>query len=264
MAGWLHQWIVMKNTLIRLSLLALALAPVVACGGAADEETGSTDEAIIKGKPATAFPEAVTLDTPTFLCSAVMIAPTYALTAGHCATNPSDITITAPNAGNQTARGIAIATSYVDTGDGTLNASTIDIAVVRLDRPISLSFYPSIPTKRVSNGSGLRNVGRTLDETPTNQLWLGKVVEAHTGGTQFPNSYVTGQVIEPGDSGGPAYAGKGSRRRVVGINSASYFKGKHQKQVLSRVDLATPAIQAFMAQTQSAPTPDSGATDGAD
>jgi hypothetical protein len=68
----------------------------------------------------------------------------------------------------------------------------------------------------------------------------------------FPKSYITEEVIQSGDSGGPVYlADAATPRTIVAVNSG----GGGGTQVLARVDLVYAKIQEIIAQTSPTGTP---------
>lgn len=229
---------------------ALVLMTVFgATGCAADstdnEENGaSNDDAIVAGKTASSYKEAALIDGDGFYCSGSIIAPRLALTAGHCA-DSSKFTVTAPYANGQVAHGTKVWTTYKPTGES-VNPKTLDVAVIILDTPITLDSYPEIASSEVADGTEVVNVGRIKDnKLSTTSLYYGKKVKVSDGTSGgFPKSYLSSEIIESGDSGGPVYEGSGSSRKIVAVNSGA----GGGTQVLARVDLAISKIESLKAQ----------------
>lgn len=199
---------------------------------------------IVNGTPATTYLEAALINMPGSICSGAVIAPYVALTAGHCVVGGSTFTVTTPFSGNQSAKGKSTWTDYVD-GGSYVNPNTLDVAVIILDKPINLAFYPPLASAIQANGTSAVNVGRIKNGTASySQLFVGAAVTLRNAATSgFPKSYITNEIIQPGDSGGPVYVGSGTGRMIVAVNSGA----GGGTQVLARVDLAYTKIQQLIA-----------------
>lgn len=232
-----------------LVVVSSSVACSVGDDGAATNETLGevVAQPIVGGSPATAYAEAALINTPTFICSGSVIAPKVVLTAGHCVTDASSFTVVAPYANRQTARGVSKWTEYTQTGEY-VNPNKSDVAVIVLDRAITLGSYPKLAQSAYPAGTKVVNVGRIDDGVASNSaLFFGKEVTLKNGNAYgFPLSYVTEEVIQSGDSGGPVYlAGSASPRTIVAVNSG----GGGGTQVLARVDLVYAKIQEIIAQS---------------
>jgi len=229
-------------------MVSLCLLP--ACAAENDspgvEETvgEQVSQPIVNGTPASTYLEAALIDMNGTICSGAIIAPRVALTAGHCVVGSSSFTVKTPFAGNQTARGKSTWTDYVD-GGSTVNPNTLDVAVIVLDKPINLAFYPPIASAIQPNGTSAVNVGRIRNGTASfSQLFVGAAVTLRNAASSgYPKAYITSEIIQPGDSGGPVYVGSGASRSIVAVNSGA----GGGTQVLARVDLAYAKIQQLIA-----------------
>lgn len=210
-----------------------------------DEILGaSVEQPIVGGTSASAYAEAALVNGPGFFCSGAVIAPRVVLTAGHCVVGASSWTVVAPFAGNQSAHGSKSWTDYVSAGEQ-VNRNSLDVAVIILDKAITLSSYPTLGSTVVPVGTRAVNVGRIRNGQISNStLYVGGPITLQSGATiGFPKSYVSKEVIESGDSGGPVFVGSGASRTIVGVNSGA----GGGTQVLARVDLAYAQIQSLIA-----------------
>ena len=210
----------------------------------ADEVLGETvEQPIVNGQPAGSYTEAALINGPGYICSGSIIAPRVALTAGHCVSG-STWTVVAPYGNNQSAKGSKKWTEYVSTGN-TVNPNTNDVAVIVLDTPINLAWYPPLATSAVPSGTKAVNVGRIKNSQASNTgLFFGKDVTLSPGSScGFPKSYCSEEVIQSGDSGGPVYVGSGANRSIIAVNSGA----GGGTQILARVDLAYAKIQEIIA-----------------
>lgn len=199
---------------------------------------------IVNGSPASAYTEAALISFGGYLCSGSVIAPKIVLTAGHCVADASSWTVTAPYASNQTAKGTHKWTDYTSTGES-VNPNALDVAVIILDTPITLSSYPTLASSASPAGTKAVNVGRIRNGTVSyNGLFYGAQVTLKAGASYgFPKAYMSEEIIESGDSGGPVYVGSGSSRVITAVNSGA----GGGTQVLARVDLAYAKIQQLIA-----------------
>ena len=237
---------------------AIAIAAMVATGSLAcsapdDDGASSRDEEvlgatvaqpIVNGSPASAYTEAALINAPGFICSGAVIAPRIVLTAGHCVVDASSWTVVAPYAGNQSAKGSKAWTDYATSGEY-VNPSTLDVAVIILDKAITLNSYPALASSASAAGTKAVNVGRIRNgQASYSGLFFGSQVTLKAGSAYgFPKSYISEEIIESGDSGGPVYTGSGATRTLVAVNSG----GGGGTQVLARVDLAYAKIQQLIA-----------------
>ena len=238
--------IVRRGSLIAAGVSLAALAGQAACAPHDEEASPSgSAEAIVGGTQASDLPEAALIDADGFLCSGAVIAPRVVLTAGHCIPDTSSWTVTAPFANNQRATSRKAWTEYKDRGDS-VNPNSNDVALLILDTPITLTTYPTLATSAVPNGTKAVNVGRIKnDHVSSTALFRGAPVRLELGKPSgFPFSYVSDEVIEDGDSGGPVYVGSGSSRVIVAVNSGA----GDGTQLLARVDLAYAKIQKVIAE----------------
>ncbi|MDB5218837.1 MAG: hypothetical protein JWO86_6764, partial [Myxococcaceae bacterium] len=199
---------------------------------------------IVNGSPATAYTEAALINTDTFICSGAVIAPCIVLTAGHCVVDAASWTVVAPYASKQSATGTHAWTDYVATGQS-VNPSTLDVAVIILDKAITLSSYPKLASSASAAGTQAVNVGRIRNgQASFTGLFFGSAVTLQSGASYgFPKAYISSEIIESGDSGGPVYVGSGASRTIAAVNSGA----GGGTQVLARVDLAYAKIQQLIA-----------------
>jgi hypothetical protein len=227
-------------------LLLTALSALFACSSPAGEVATDTSEAIVGGQRASAYQEAALIDAGSFICSGAILAPRVVLTAGHCVFGASSWKVTAPYAGRQTARARKRWTPYVDGGDS-VNPNANDVAVLVLDRPIQLASYPILARSPVQAGTRAVNVGRIRDgRASSTDLYVGRPLVLRPGAAEgWRFAYVSDEVIEEGDSGGPVYTAAGGARALVAVNSGA----GGGTQLLARVDLAYDDIQRVIAES---------------
>jgi len=199
---------------------------------------------IVNGTAATSYTEAALVNTDTFICSGAVIAPRIVLTAGHCVVDATSWTVVAPYASKQTATGHQSWTDYVATGES-VNPATLDVAVIILDKAINLTTYPKLASSVSAAGTQAINVGRIRNgQASFSGLFYGSPVTLQSGSSYgFPKSYISSEIIEAGDSGGPVYVGTGANRTIAAVNSGA----GGGTQVLARVDLAYAKIQQLIA-----------------
>ncbi len=230
-------------------LLALCFAAAAGCAGApegsTDEDLSSTaEQPIVNGTPATGFGEAALVDMGNSICSGSLIAPRIALTAGHCVQGQSRWVVRVPSVG---ASAVATRswTQYVSSSQS-VDPNKVDVGILILDTPINLASYTPLANAAVPNGTSAVNVGRIRNGVASNsQLFVGQSVTlSDAARIGYPLSYVSSEIIESGDSGGPVYVGTGASRRIVAVNSGA----GGGTQVLARVDLVYATIQDLIAR----------------
>lgn len=210
-------------------------------------ESGGKDVgAIIGGKPATAYKEAVLVDMyqggqMAAACSGALIAPNVVLTAGHCVHGFDGWKITAPFAGNQTAESSKGLTKDWTNDEEYVDPNMHDVGLIVLDSSITLAEYPAVANAPVAFGSNIVNIGRIDNgDFSDSALFVSDPHPVSDGANDgFPYDYSADEIIQSGDSGGPVQIPGSSPHTIVAVNSGA----GSGSEVLARVDLVYPWIQ---------------------
>jgi V8-like Glu-specific endopeptidase len=250
--------------------LVLSAAAVAACSegkrtAACSEENSS---AIVDGTSASAYAEAVLVDAYrdgkiNTACSGALLTPTVVLTAGHCVDTFSGWHVKAPFAKSQTATSTEAETyDWQGAGSETVTPSHHDVGLIYLTAPITLSRYPELAEEPLKAGASVVNIGRIRNGTLSfSDMYVSDDVEVELGdGYGYPYDYATSDVIEGGDSGGPAEIAKDDRHVIVAVNSSA----TSSVEMLARVDLVLTWIRDQVAAHRAAVTSDAGATPNSD
>lgn len=204
----------------------------------------TSPDAIIGGTRATAYAEAVLVNMGGGYCSGSLIAPRVVLTAGHCVAGESSWTVKAPFAQNQQASAIEGKTlDWTYDSSGNVNPNQHDVGLLYLDRAITLAAYPTIHRSKVSNGTTVVNIGRIQNGSlSTTALFVSAPIAVRDAASSgFPYDYISSEIIESGDSGGPVEL-SGTSHTIVAVNSGA----GGGTQVLARVDLVAGWIDTYV------------------
>lgn len=226
------------------------------------EVLGQVSDAIVGGVRAPSYVEAALIDMSqsgrvVSACSGALIAPRVVLTAGHCVGGFDGFTVRLPYASNQaaTAEGAAVF-DYVNDSDF-VNPNQHDVGLIFLSKALTVPAFPKLAEAAVADGTRLVNVGRIQNDVLSRtDLFVGAEVTASSGARfGFPYSYVTSEIIQSGDSGGPVFVVGQSPHLIAAVNSG----GGQGTQVLARVDLVSSwirqQVQAHGGFASAAPAP---------
>ena len=237
-----------------VGLMGSLFGCTVAHGGVDDTEVESskpTSAPIIGASKASAYPEAALVDmykggVLQAACSGSVIAPQVVLTAGHCVDGFDSWKIRAPYtaSGVQTAQSSGGTTyDWAEGGSETVNPNHHDIGLIFLKTAITLTTYPTLATSAVANGTKIYNLGRINSGTLSNtDMYIGAATAVNGASSSgFPYDYISTDIIQSGDSGGPDILV--GTHQIVSVNSGA----GGGTQVLARVDLLSSWIQSQIA-----------------
>jgi hypothetical protein len=209
-----------------------------------DDEERPTAQPIKGGSEASMYPEAVLINMlapQQSYCSGSLIAPRVVITAGHCVVSFSSFEVIAPYANNQSSYSSQGATfDYADTGQN-VNPNQHDVGVIILDTPIDIPEYLIVPAQPVAFGTNALNIGRIDNgQLSMSSLFVSQPLPMNDATSiGYPFDYVSNEIIEPGDSGGPVVLEGPAPRTVIAVNSG----GGQGEEILARTDLVYAWLQ---------------------
>ncbi len=223
------------------------------CASNADPQSAGHRAPIIDGVPHDGDPSTVMLGVDgEFGCSGSIIHASAVLTARHCVEDPesgqptpaSSIDIRSGPAfeGAQTIAGVV---DYVTT-QGELDGQ--DIAVLLLDRPVTLTPYQWQRDGALADGTAIVGIGYGLTSPPTgpNQ----EPVRKHRGTSAVERStqtefFTTTSISCYGDSGGPAFDPAGV---IIGVVSRGTDEECREQSIYTRTDAFRTLIEGALAR----------------
>ena len=234
----------------RLTLLLMtAIAGgsiAIACAPSDDEGVDEGTSSIIGGVEARRHEHAALVDidrgTIGGACSGSVIAPRVVLTAGHCIVGALGFTVSAPYAGagiRQRVRGRGVVYDYRETANR-VNPNQHDVGLILLEAPIRLTTYPRLQRSPLVADTPITKIGRIQNGRLSNtSLFESRPMRVVDGrGYGYPFSYVSSEVIQSGDSGGPDVIAQSDPPIIVAVNSGA----GGGTEILARVDLMTAWI----------------------
>ncbi len=227
----------------------MGLVWLAACGG--EPSVAASDSDIVDGDTADRYPYAAlvdaSLDGGVGQCSGAILAPTLALTAGHCVHGFGPWRVTVPFAGGQQATASHGETFDWQTTPDAPRPDMHDVGLLWLDTPIALDAYPRIARDDRAEGSKVRYVGRVDDgEVSDTRLFVSDAVRARAGADYgWPFTFATSHEVHKGDSGGPVVLSQ-DRMLIVGVDSGG--DASIDVELFARIDLLAQWIDERLAQ----------------
>jgi hypothetical protein len=253
----------------RAATLAVLVMSTVGCAAGDDEgldESEQVQTPIVGGSKAAAYPEATLLEMSAQgvvkgYCSGAVIAPQVVLTAGHCVAGFTGWSVSAPFLSQTAKASSGEVFDYKDDGSKAVNRDQHDVGLVYLDSPIMVPQYPVLADAPLATGTSVVSIGRIDNgKLSSSALFVSQPLAVASAAPVYPYSYVSRQVIESGDSGGPVQVPGSTPHKVVAVNSGSGAS----MQVLARVDLLktwiTERIAAHGGSGVAAPAPTTACT----
>jgi hypothetical protein len=203
--------------------LSFSLAACVAPTTGDDEAVESAAQSIKGAAEASAYPEAVLIDTiqdgqATPFCSGALIAPRVVLTAARCASDYNRLRIRAPFAYGEEAWS-RWATVYDFTSSESLRGEVHDVGLIFLDHPIYLNAYPQLASWPLGDGDQVVSVGRVRDgENAGATAYVSEPVSVVSAASHgYRHDYAVAPLTEYADYGGPVFLPRS--HTIVAVNA---------------------------------------------
>ena len=158
-------------------------------------------------------------------CAGTLLSATTVLTAAHCVSGKNAAWVHAPYAEGDPGSwsGRATTLDWAENIKDAEQAGAADAAIVHLDSPIQLSYYPRLAATAPTSTDQVTVVQRGLVSKTNKKSFLGVKMKLRTAGGDYGSDATSKTKARLADTGGAVYASG----RIVGLVSGTGAKTNH-------------------------------------